>query len=253
MPEILRRIPECFGTYHEPFAGGAAVFFALSPKKAILNDKAPEVINAYAVVKTAVEDLVRELSKGGYENNKRRYTEIRAQDTRALSQIERAARFIYLNRTCFNGLWRVNKEGRFNVPFGDSPGASICDGPRLREASKALQHATVMCNDFSYVEPMAQPGDVVYMDPPYHPVSPTASFTAYTKEAFTQEDQLRVASVAATLARRGVKVIVTNSDTEFIRDIYGKKGFRMERVTVGRPISARTKGRAPVCELIITF
>jgi DNA adenine methylase len=253
LPEILRRIPECFNVYHEPFAGGAAVFFALRPKRAVLNDKSPEVANAYSVIKTDVEDLIRELSSGRYRNEKACYLKVRGQDPKCLSAVERAARFLYLNRTCFNGLWRVNKEGRFNVPFGDNPKATICDEARLRSASEALQGATILNQDFSYVEAVACAGDVVYMDPPYHPASPTASFTAYTEQAFSDEDQVRVASVAAVLARRGVKVIVSNSATPFICELYGKKGFRIEEVTVPRPISASPKGRLPTPELIITF
>lgn len=253
VPEILKRIPECFSTYHEPFAGGAAVFFALRPKRAVLNDKSPELANAYRVVRSDVETLIAELSSGCYRNDKATYLKIRALDPGKLTPVQRAARFIYLNRTCFNGLWRVNRNGQFNVPFGDKPKVRICDAENLRAVAEALKNVTLLNHDFSYVEAVARAGDVVYMDPPYHPASPTASFTAYTEQAFSEEDQVRVASVAAVLARRGIKVIVSNSDTPFIRELYGKKGFRIEEVTAPRPISADPKGRLPAPELIITF
>lgn len=228
-------------------------FFALQPKRAVLNDKSPDVANAYKVIQSDVDGLVRELSSGRYLNDKVTYLQIRAEDPCRLSPVQRAARFIYLNHTCFNGLWRVNRKGRFNVPFGDNPNAKICDEDNLRSVSAMLREATVLNLDFSYVEAVAQAGDVVYMDPPYQPVTPTASFTAYTPEPFTPEDQVRVASVASVLSRRGVKVIISNSDTEFIRELYKKKGFRIEKVSAPRTISADPKGRTAVRELIMTF
>lgn len=253
VPEILKRIPDCFNVYHEPFAGGAAVFFALRPRRAVLNDKSSELMNAYRVIQADVDALVAELSSGRYKNEKSCYLKIRSLDPSKLPPVQRAARLIYLNRTCFNGLWRVNKRGQFNVPFGDNPNARICDAENLRAVSEALKSVTLLSSDFSYVEAVAGPGDVVYMDPPYDPVSPTASFTAYTEHPFAKEDQWRVARVAAVLARRGVKVIVSNSDTPFIRELYGGMGFRIEEVTAPRAISANPKSRQPAAELIITF
>jgi len=253
VPEIRKHIPGCFNVYHEPFAGGAAVFFSLRPKRAVLNDKSPELMNAYRVIQSDVDALIAELSSGQYRNEKSCYLKIRSQDPDKLTPVQRAARFIYLNHRGFNDLWRVNRRGQFNVPFGDNPRARICDAENLRAVSEALKNVTLLNHDFSYVYALAGPGDVVYMDPPYHPASPTASFTEYTEHAFSEEDQWRVAQVAATLARRGVKVIVSNSDTPFIRELYGKLGFRMEKVTAPRVISASPKGRLPVAELIITF
>jgi DNA adenine methylase len=253
LPEVLRRIPQNFRTFHEPFVGGGAVFFALAPRRTVLNDISPDLVNAYRVVQGQVDALIAELSSGQYRNDKETYLQVRAQDPEALGPATRAARFIYLNHTCFNGLWRVNSHGEFNVPYGGKPNTRVFDETALRRASDLLAGAAITQGDFSYVEAVAQAGDVVYMDPPYDPVSRTANFTAYIERRFTPEDQVRVASVAAVLARRGVKVIVSNSDTPFIRDLYQSKRFRIETVEAPRAISADGSKRGCVPELIITF
>jgi DNA adenine methylase len=252
--------PAVFGRYIEPFAGGGAVFFhlyrqgQLAGKQVILIDQLEELINVYRAVQGRVEDLIVELQ--GHEPHKldpEHFYEVRAWDRQVdyarRSELERAARFIYLNRTCYNGLYRVNRRGQFNVPFGRYQNPTICDTGNLRAASRALRDVTLLEGDFTRCLEMAGVGDFVYLDPPYHPLSDTANFTTYTSADFGLQDQQRLARLFHELDRRGCQVLLSNSATSPIRDLYD--GYEQVEVQAVRSISCRGDERGVISELLI--
>jgi len=247
IPQFEPLFPRRFGGYHEPFFGGGAVFFRLLPERAVLIDKNPELINFYLVLRDRLDDLIaharRHRNEAGY------YYEIRAMDPERMAPVARASRFLYLNRTAFNGLWRVNRRGKHNVPFGRYKNPKIADEESLRAAAEALKRAEILLDDFGRVLDFARPGDFVYLDPPYHPVSETARFTRYTAEDFGPEDQARLAGVFRELDRRGCLVMLSNSDTEFIRGLY--RGYDVRTVRARRAINSKAERRGPVSELVI--
>lgn len=235
----------------EPFVGGAAMFFALSPGRALLCDINPALVNAYQCVRDQVADVIGELERLSREHDARAYYRVRERYNRArkVEPTERAAMFIYLNKTCFNGLHRVNQKGEFNVPMGRYKDPRILHAEALRAASRRLQDATVRCAGFETLLTHARPGDFVYFDPPYEPVSDTASFTSYAQDGFGREDQLRLRDVYAALDRRGCKLMLSNSDVAFIRDLY--RGFQLDTVSAARAINCNAKKRGPVQELVV--
>ena len=247
MPQLTARLPQRFNAYLEPFVGGGAVFFALQPTAAVLADDNAELINAYAVVRDDAERLIRHLRTHRAEEEY--YYALRAQDPRQLDNIERASRLIYLNRTCFNGLYRVNSRGGFNVPFGRYKNPQICNEAGLRAASAALRGADLRHDTYEHVVDTARRGDFVYFDPPYHPVSATANFTSYTAGAFSERDQRRLADVYRTLAARGVKVMLSNSDTPLIQDLYAD--FHVDIVSAPRLVNRDASKRGPVNEVLV--
>lgn len=234
LPYLLEKAPKTFRRYIEPFFGGGALFFALAPASAIIADSNPDLINLYEVVSVNVEPLIEKLK--AYTSTKSFFYKVRAQDSRKLDSIQRAARFVYLNRTCFNGLYRVNSRGDFNVPFGRYRSPRICDAPTLRLASIALQSASIQCRDYKEVLlGQAAEGDFVYLDPPYLPTSRYADFKRYTKEQFRESDHRELAEVVRTLHERGVYVLLTNSNHELVYELYS--GFNIEVVQSRRNIS----------------
>ncbi|OUM90785.1 MAG: modification methylase [Bacillus thermozeamaize] len=239
--------PPNIDSYAEPFLGGGAVFFALRPSEAFLMDNNEELINFYLVVRDHLEDLMDDLKK--HVNTEEYYYRIRALDPAELSHVERASRFLYLNKTGYNGLWRVNRQGKHNVPYGHYKNPRILDEDNLRKASEILANADIRCCDFACVLDVAKPGMFIYMDPPYHPLSQTANFTSYTADAFNEDDQRRLADVCRELDRMGCLVMVSNSDTPFIRELYD--GFHMTTVSARRAINCRADRRGPVNELVI--
>lgn len=250
--EILPRLPEKIKTYHEPFIGGGAVFFMLAEQKrfehASLADINDELINAYACVARDPSKVIGLLKQHVYEEQY--YYGIRAQTPQRMGVNERAARFIYLNRTCFNGLYRVNKKGQFNVPFGKYTNPTICDEENLRAVGKVIRATTLATAKFERVLSEAEPGDAAYFDPPYLPVSDTSNFTAYSKGGFTADDHVRLRDVARTLVDRGVHVLLSNSDTPFTRELY--KGFKVEEVQAPRRVNSKGGKRGKVGELLIS-
>ncbi len=236
-----------FTLYAEPFVGGGAVFFHLLPSKSILIDSNEELINFYLVVRDNLEELLTDLKN--HKNRKEHYYSIRALDPQALSPVERASRFLYLNKTAYNGLWRVNSQGKHNVPFGRYKNPKIVDEVNLRLVSEALRAADVLCDDFSRVLDFARAGTFVYLDPPYYPLSDTANFTGYTADAFGAQDQERLAGVFRELDRRGCLVMLSNSDTPFIRQLYS--GYDIQVVYARRAINCRADRRGPITELVI--
>ena len=205
-------------TYFEPFVGGGAVFFDLLPETAYLSDLNNELVVTYNVIKNDVENLIKSLKK--HKLDKEYFLKIRAQNPEKLSDLNTASRFIYLNRTCFNGMYRVNSKGGFNVPFGKYTNPLICDENNLRKASKALKNVEIKKQDYKEVLKKAKKGDFVYFDPPYYPVSKTASFTSYTSEAFLDKEQIELRDTFVELHKRGCFVMLSNSDTPFINKIY---------------------------------
>lgn len=242
-------IPPAYGRYWEAFAGGVAFFFAEEPKQATLIDTNEELFATYQVVKEDVESLVALLAEHRKQHSEAFFYAIRSQAPEELTPLERAARMIYLNKTCFNGLYRVNARGQFNVPFGRYTNPPILDADNLRAASRTLQRAELRLGDFSLVLDGAKAGDFAYLDPPYDPVSATSNFTGYTKESFGRKDQERLRDVFVELSKRGVHCLLSNSDTPFIRDLYA--GFHIETISVSRAINSKGDKRGPVGEVLV--
>ncbi len=287
LPELLRRVPSGVGGYYEPMVGGGALFFALAgdeerrPRHAVLNDANADLMAAYRAVRDLVEPLIGRLE--GYarayldadaEERARLYYEVREREPK--SKLERAARLIFLNRTCFNGLYRVNRTGRFNVPHGRYARPRIVDAEALRAASRALAEVELRDDDVEQACAGAGPGDLVYLDPPFVPLSATSSFTDYTAGSFGPADQLRLRWLIDDLTERGACVMLSNSPTDWVRAAYetaryrvtpaageGSPGaggparaahahHRIEEVQARRMINSRGDRRSAITELIVT-
>ncbi len=232
---LLPFVPERFGTYIEPFVGGGALFFALQPVRAILSDSNPELVNLYRQVASNVDAVIDCLKC--YRNTRDDYYEVRSQDWQRLAPFEAAARMIYLNRTCFNGLYRVNRKGEFNVPYGRYSNPRICDEVNLRAASEVLKRADILCGDFAEVlDVRAQPGDFVFLDPPYIPVGKWGDFKRYTKEQFYEADHRRLAKTTVVLRQQGIWSVLTNSNHPLVRELYA--GCKLQVVQTKRNISS---------------
>lgn len=232
--ELMPRVPKTYGRYIEPFFGGGALFFSLKPESAIIADSNPELINMYLQVAHHVDDVIECLQK--YENTSEMFYEVRSLDWQKLPKAEAAARTIYLNKTCFNGLYRVNRSGQFNTPFGNYKNPKICDIEALRLASEALRKAEILCGDYILVlEHYAQPGDFVFLDPPYLPISENSDFKRYTKEQFYEDDHVELAKMIGILHERGCYVILTNSNHLLVHQLYEQ--YKIEVIQTKRHIS----------------
>lgn len=259
LPELLKHIPVNFGNYFEPFVGGGALFFELKKlgrlegKKAYLFDKNSELINTYIAVRDKPMELLEKLEHHQESHSKEYYYEVRAHDREPnfaqSDTIERAARFIYLNKTCFNGLYRVNSKGFHNVPMGSYKKPNIHDEALIYGASEALQGAIIEVADFAKTTQLAQSGDFVYFDPPYYPLSPTSSFTSYHTDLFLDEEQKRLYEVFDTLVHKKVSVLHSNSDTDFIKNLY--REYVIEHVEMARFINSKSNGRGKIKEVLI--
>lgn len=240
LEDLLPKVPSSYGRYIEPFFGGGAMFFALQPEQAVIADSNPELINLYRQVANHVEDVIGQLKK--YENTQEMFYAVRGQDWTMLPEAEAAARTIFLNKTCFNGLYRVNKKGQFNVPFGKYKKPKICDEEGLKAASAALKKAEIVCGDYLLVlEHYAQPGDFVFLDPPYLPISEYSDFKRYTKEQFYEEDHVELAKMVKTLHERGCHVILTNSNHPLVHELYAP--FTIDVIQTKRHISCNGSTR----------
>lgn len=259
-PAVLERAPRWFRRYHEPFLGGGAIFFALAEARPLtaprLNDANHDLIACYEVVRDEPEALLDRLETlaGEYlsqpqEERATVYYRIRA--TEPANPLDRAARLIFLNRTCYNGLFRVNSKGRFNVPHGRYRNPRIADRPRILAASAALRDAELACEDFEAACDAAEPGDFVYLDPPYVPLSATARFTAYTAGDFGHADQQRLRDAFDRLTERGVAALLSNSKHEAVERLYADRGYTFKTVPMSRAINSVGRRRAPVPELLI--
>lgn len=258
LPELDPLIPQDFGSYFEPFVGGGAMFFHLvaknRPFKAYLTDKNPDLINAYSVVKNDLKSLISALRKNQSAFNQSRdeyYYKLRKR-TKFVSDAERAARFITLNRTCYNGLYRVNKNGVFNVPIGSYRNPLICDVNNLEKVSANLKFADAWIKSIDYKDAleMAEAGDFVYLDPPFDPTSSTSNFTSYTEYGFGNDNQRELRDIFDRLDRKGCRIILSNSDTPMIRELY--RGRRRKSVDALRNINCKASRRRGHKELLIT-
>ena len=256
--ELVSRMPVRFARYYEPFAGGAALFLRVAPTQAVLNDDNPDLIATYRALASDADAVIRRLELHRRLHAEEHYYSMRARwNDRSVSWsgVDRAAAFIYFNKTCFNGLWRVNRSGGFNVPMGRYVDPPICVPEALHPAGRALARAELRCGDFRAAVADAGAGDFVYFDPPYDPLTPTASFTSYTQGEFGRDAQRALAELARTLIRRGCTVMLSNHDTPFIRSLYrglGVDGLRIDRVRCPRAINSNASARGDVDEVIIT-
>jgi DNA adenine methylase len=251
LPTLSTFLPTKFGRYFEPFVGGGAMFFHLYGQRpalnAVLSDLNEELINCYEVIRDQVDELIDDLRK--HKNESDYFYKVRAQSPRKLTRTERAARIIYLNKTCFNGLYRVNSQGQFNVPFGSYKNPRTCDEENLRAVSLALAHADLSCSTFEQSLKRAKRGDLIYLDPPYQPISSTSNFTGYTKGCFSSNDQAALAELVGKLSDRGCKIMLSNSDNEYIRELYSD--FRIETVYANRAINCKGDRRGKITEVLI--
>ena len=237
--------------YYEPFVGGGAVFFDLRPKNATISDLNGELITTYRVIRDDVDSLINSLKKHTY--SKEYFLDIRAKDPMNMDPLDVASRFIYLNRTCFNGMYRVNSKGRFNVPFGRYKNPIICDEDNLRAVSSALRNVEILNEDYKFVLQEAKPGDFIYFDPPYYPINTTSSFTSYTKDGFAEKEQTELRDTFDKLSRRGCFVMLSNSDTPFIHSLYSNvENAKITIVKAGRAINSKSTGRGKITEVVIT-
>ncbi len=259
LSQILQYFPDDFKSYHEPFLGGGAVFFELysqgllDGKEVYLSDVNAELINSYNIVKSHAVDLIDTLHQYKKEHSKEFYYNTRAQDREEnfnnLSDVERAARFIYLNKTCFNGLYRVNKKGYFNTPMGSYKNPNIVDEKVILNASEALQNVTIENRCFSEVLKNAEKNDLVYFDPPYYPLTQTANFTSYDANCFLEDEQFLLYEIFERLSDNDVKVLQSNSDTQFINELY--KNYDINIVNANRFINSKSSGRGKIKEVLM--
>lgn len=249
--------------FHEPFMGSGAVFFhvrrRLAPARARLTDSNAELVQTFQAVRDQTDKVLKKLHEHRELHGDEHYYEVRARDVKQLAPADLAARMIYLNKTCFNGLYRVNSKGQFNVPIGRYAKPSIIDEENLRSVAAALHGLDIAVGDFRDVRKHAKVGDFVYFDPPYHPVSDTAYFTAYTAGDFAEQEQRELADLYAELCLRGCKVMLSNSDTPLINQLYGPramaqkgvKGVSVRKVSATRRINSRADRRGAVSEVVV--
>ena len=254
LPVLNERLPKEYGLYCEPFIGGGALLFDIQPQEAVINDLNPELINLYQVIKNEVESLIEDLQK--HINTSEYFYNIRALDRDAeawqkLTPVERASRFIYLNKTCYNGLYRVNSQGQLNTPFGNYKNPSICDTENLLAISNYFNKAsiTMLCGDYKNAVKQLETNDFVYFDSPYHPVSSTASYTGYTASGFSEQNQIELYETCKELDSKGVMFMLSNSGTPFIKELY--KDFEVEIVKAKRAINCKGDKRAAVEEVLV--
>lgn len=247
--QYLPFFPSQISTYYEPFLGGGAVFFHLLPSQARLTDINPELVNVYRCIRDRVEEVIGLLSYHQQLHCRDYYYNIRSNSTG--TAVERAARLIYLNKTCFNGLYRENSKGQFNVPMGSYKAPKVCHPELLRSVSQVLKRAELAVEPFDrMLNHIHSPQDFVYFDPPYYPISATSRFTAYSRDCFQAADQVRLRDAFTQLAARGVKVMLSNSDCPFIRELY--QDFNIHTITATRAINCNPQRRGKITEVLVT-
>lgn len=254
--EIMNYFPENYNEYYEPFVGGGAIVFHLEPNKAYINDLNNELMNMYKQIKIRPQKLIEQLKIHSFNHSKEYFYAIRKLDRNnetydQLSDLEKAARFIYLNKTCFNGLCRFNKNNEFNAPMGSYKKPLICDDEHIRAMSQYFHdsHIQFYNKDFEKFLKLPSKGDFVYLDPPYDPLSQTASFTGYQGSGFGKEEQIRLKKVCDELNERGVKFMQSNSDTDFINELY--KDYKIIKVKAKRSINSKGNKRTSINEVLI--
>ena len=256
VPTILANyLPKNYNlqTYYEPFIGGGALLFSLQPKKAVINDSNAELINCYRIIKNSLDELIEDLKN--HKNNEYYYYDIRDWDReknfKSKTEVQRASRIIFLNKTCYNGLFRVNSQGQFNVPFGKYKNPNILDIAVLKAVNKYLNEnqVRILNSDFQEAVKDAKRGDFIYLDPPYDPVSETASFTGYDVNGFNKQEQRRLKEVFDDLNSRGCHILLSNAYTEFIEDLY--KDYLHTKISAIRAINCNGKKRGKVDEILV--
>lgn len=254
LPEILENhLPKKYNVYYEPFLGGGAIFLSLQRKKAVINDSNSELINCYKVIQESLDELIELLQQ--HKNEESYYYSVRKWDRlssyKKKTPVERASRIIYLNKTCYNGLFRVNSQGQFNVPFGRYKNPDFLNTAVLKAVSQYLNNnqITMLNGDFEQACSKAKKGDFVYFDPPYDPVSDTASFTGYDINGFNKNEQIRLKETFDDLHRRGCYVLLSNSYTEFIRDLY--KDYKQFKISAIRAINSNARKRGKIDEILV--
>lgn len=253
LSELRKYVPNQYKRYYEPFIGGGALLFELQRRQVIINDSNADLINCYRVVKDVVEDLILELNQ--HQNTEEHYYKVRDWDRELSyaqrSSVERAARIIYLNKTCYNGLFRVNSQGQFNVPFGRYADPNIVDAGVLRAVSGYLNNVDIVIRNMDFADAVndAKQGDFIYFDPPYDPVSDTASFTGYDVNGFGKDKQGRLKEAFDELNERGCKVLLSNAYTPFITDLY--QHYRRIKVEASRAINSNGQKRGKVDEILV--
>ena len=258
LAELEKNFPKQFGTYFEPFLGGGAVLFDLLAKKPNLkcsvSDLNSDLVLAYVTIRDKLGRLIESLenhSKNYHKDSTGYYYEVRKQEPK--SQIEKVSRLLFLNKTCFNGLYRVNSKGKFNVPLGRYTNPNIVNRENLTTVSKFLQSdkIKISCRDFESILKDAKKGDFVYFDPPYQPVSDTANFTSYTHRDFTEDDLQRLADLANQLNSKGSHVLLSNSNTKIVKKIFSSKKWKVKEIAVNRAINSNSQKRTGHKEVLI--
>jgi len=252
--EVEKHIPEQFSRYYEPFVGGGAVLFYLQPKNAVINDSNEELVNLYNVIKESPEELIEDLKK--HKNEEKYFYDIRGIDRerekyQVLTRIQRASRIIFLNKTCYNGLFRVNSSGEFNSPFGRYKNPNIVNDIIIRAVGNYLSKNNIQILNTDYEKSLSKTrkGAFVYFDPPYYPISDSSSFTGYTKKGFDRTEQERLKKVCDKLNDKGVNFLLSNSSTEFIRDLY--KDYNIFSIKAKRAINSNGDGRGEITEVLV--
>lgn len=252
--EITLLLPKEISTYCEPFIGGGAVFFSIQPDNAIINDLNSDLIAVYETVKDNVDDLIKSLKQ--HKNTAEYFYSIRDLDRNkeayeALDKIEKASRFIYLNKTCFNGLFRVNASGEFNTPYGRYKRPNIVNEEGLRTVSEYFNNHNIQFHNEDFAETLnrVEPNGFVYLDPPYDPISTTANFTGYNKGGFDKSEQVRLKECCDQLNERGIHFMLSNSATDFIKDLY--KDYNIKIVKAKRAINSNGKKRGAIDEVLV--
>lgn len=256
LDKIQMYVPRNITTYYEPFVGGGAVLFDIQPNKAVVNDINSELINLYQIIKDNVEDLIQDLKK--HKNEEDYFYEVREWDRNrdnysSKTPVEKASRIIFLNKTCYNGLFRVNRAGEFNSPFGNYKNPNIVNEETLRAVSKYFNKANItFCNkDYAEVLKGARKGAFVYLDPPYDPISDTASFTGYDKGGFDRDEQIRLKRTCDMLNKKGIRFLLSNSATDFIFDLYKDKDYKIEVIQAKRAINSDPNKRGEIDEVLV--
>lgn len=254
LKDITLHLPKEYNDYYEAFIGGGAVCFNLAPQNAHINDFNAELVNLYKVIKKSPKKLIASLKK--HENTEEYFYNIRGLDRNKeayakLSDVDRASRIVYLNKTCYNGLYRVNSNGEYNAPFGRYKNPLICDEVNIMELSKYFNEANVRITNLDFAKAVkdAKAGDFVYLDPPYDPVTQTAAFTSYNANGFNRTEQVRLKELCDDLTARGVKWMLSNSATDFILDLY--KDYRIVIVKANRCINSKGDSRGKVDEVLV--
>jgi DNA adenine methylase len=251
LPDLVQRLPTTYGRYYEPFIGGAALFFRLAPERAVINDLNADLVGLYRAIAADVEAVIRFLRYQTEAHDEAHYHAVKKQwnavPVAGWQPADRAAAFLYLNKACFNGLYRVNGKGEFNVAWGKHATIAF-DLDNLRAASAALQRADIRCGDYRDAVHDAGAGDLVYFDSPYDVAPGSSAFTAYTSSGFGPEEQRDLADLARSLTERGVHVLLSNSDTPFVRELYD--WARVDTVRCARAVNCNGAGRGEVNEVI---